>query len=256
MRAAASRFPRARWPSTKRSAARASSACRSPASPTAIISASPRGTWHRSRSARMVGLAFGNSPAAMPDGGRQARAVRHQSDRRRLSARAAPPLVDRPFAVRSRARQGDGGGEGGHGRFRSAGRSMRDGQPTTDAKAALAGLDARDGRHEGRDAGARRRVARHGADRRGDGLRGELVLRRRRQPTAHRPGVPRRSIRMRSPAARRTSSASRRSSPPCSTTKAYGCPARAAQRLPSAPRRRGVDIAPALLQQLQVLAAS
>ena len=45
--------------------------------------------------------------------GRQARAVRHESDRGRLSAHATPPLDDRPFAVRSRARQGHGRGEGG-----------------------------------------------------------------------------------------------------------------------------------------------
>ena len=86
MRAAGSRFRRARWRSTRRSAARASSACRSPASPTAIISASRRGTCGRSRRRGMVGLAFGNSPAAMPAAGGKRAAVRHQSDRRRLSA--------------------------------------------------------------------------------------------------------------------------------------------------------------------------
>ena len=41
------------------------------------------------------------------------------------------------------------------------------------------------------------------------GFEATLVLRRRRQPAAPRPGVPGRSIRMRSPAARCTTSASR-----------------------------------------------
>ena len=86
----------------------------------------------------------------------------------------------------------------------------RDGKPTTDPQGRARRLDAADGRHQGRDAGARRRVAGDGADRRRDGLRGELVLRRRGQPAAARPGVPGHRSRMRSPAATSISSASKR----------------------------------------------
>ena len=87
----------------------------------------------------MVGLALGNSPAAMAAAGGRRPLFGTNPIAAVFPRRDAPPLVDRPVAVGSRARQADGRGEGGHGRFRSAGRSMRDGQPTTDPKAGLEG---------------------------------------------------------------------------------------------------------------------
>ena len=56
------------------------------ASPTAIISASPPYHLRPVAAAGIVGLAFGNSPAAMPVAGGTRAAARHQSDRRGLSA--------------------------------------------------------------------------------------------------------------------------------------------------------------------------
>ena len=67
----------------------------------------------------------------------------------------------------------------------------RDGNPTTDPKAGLEGSMLPMGGDQGRDAGAGGRAARDRAHRRRDRRRGELVLRRRGQPAAHRPGVPR-----------------------------------------------------------------
>ena len=87
----------------------------------------------------MVGLAFGNSPAAMPAAGTGARAVRHQSDRGGVSARQRAPLDDRPFAFGGRARQGDDRGK--QGKPIPLGWALdRAGKPTTDAKAALDGM--------------------------------------------------------------------------------------------------------------------
>ena len=73
--------------------------------------------------AGMVGLAFGNSPAAMSAAGGKRPLFGTNPDCRRVSARVAAAVVHRPVAVGSRARQGDGGGEARASRFRWAGRS-------------------------------------------------------------------------------------------------------------------------------------
>ena len=213
-RAAGSRFPPARWRSTRRSRARASSASRSPASPTAIISASPRITSSRSAPPGMVGLAMGNSPAAMPAAGGRQPIFGTNPIAAVFPRRDAPPLVDRPVAVGSRARQADGRGEGGQADSARLGARRATAEPTTDP--------------EGRPRQARccRWAATKGAmlalvvellvtraDRRGDGLRGRA---RSSSTKATGRASGRRSsssIPMRSPAARPTSSASRRWSP-------------------------------------------
>ena len=92
--------------------------------------------------------------------GRQARALRHQPDRRDLSRGAtSPPLVDRPVAVRGRARQDHGGGA--RGQADSRGLGARRGRPPHDRRAGGArGQHAARRRREGRDARAHRRAAR------------------------------------------------------------------------------------------------
>ena len=77
--------------------------------------------------AGMVGLAFGNSPAAMPAAGGQ-RAIFGTNPIAATFPRAEGLRRagrDRPVAVRSRARQDHGRGEEGRSRSRSAGRSTR-----------------------------------------------------------------------------------------------------------------------------------
>ena len=96
-------------------------------------------------------------------------------------------------------------------------------------------LDAADGRQQGRDAGAGRRAPGDGADRRGDRLRSHVVLRRRGQPAAARPGVPRHRSRRARRARGLRANASRRWSRRCSRIPVCACPGTAARRWP---RRR------------------
>ena len=65
--------------------------------------------------AGLVGLAMGNSPAAMAAAGGRRPLFGTNPIAAVFPRRDAPPLVDRPVAVRSRARQADGRGEGGQG---------------------------------------------------------------------------------------------------------------------------------------------
>ncbi len=83
---AVSRFPRARSRSTRRSAARANSASRSRASPTAITSGSPRITSRPSAPRRHGRPRDGQLAGGHGRGRRAAAALRHQSDRRGVSA--------------------------------------------------------------------------------------------------------------------------------------------------------------------------
>ena len=112
MPAADSRFRRARSPSRPRSGAHATAASHSSASRTAIISARRRCTCSRWREAGMVGLAFGNSPAAMSAAGGRTPLFGTNPIAAIFPRRDAQPLTDRPVAVGSRARQADGRREG------------------------------------------------------------------------------------------------------------------------------------------------
>ena len=142
--------------------------------------------------AGMVGLAFGNSPAAMPAAGGKRPIFGTNPIAAVFPRRDGAAARDRPVALGGRARQADGRGEG------------RQADP--------ARLGARRGRQsDDRPEGARSRdrccrwAAAKGAmlalvvellvlraDRRGNGVRSRHVLRRRGQPPADRTGVPRR----------------------------------------------------------------
>ena len=139
--------------------------------------------------AGMVGLAFGNSPAAMPAAGGKHPIFGTNPIAAIFPRDARRSADDRPVAVGSRARQGHGRGQGRP--ADSAGLGARPRRPADHRRQGGAGrIDAGDGRHQGCDARADRRVACVRADRRGDGFRGRLFLRRRRQSAAHRPGLP------------------------------------------------------------------
>ena len=144
MRATVSRFPRARWRSTRRSRRAREHGVASQASPTATISASRPITCAPVAAAGMVGLAFGNSPAAMPAAGGARAAVRHQSDRGDVSA----PRRRRRCRSTCRCREVARGkvmvaAQGGQADSARAGRSIADGKPTTDREGRARRLDAR-----------------------------------------------------------------------------------------------------------------
>ncbi len=138
----------------------------------------------------MVGLAFGNSPAAMPAAGGK-RALFGTNPIAAVFPRrdGAPLSIDLSLSEVARGKVMVAAKEG---QADSARLGARRGRPADDrCEGRARRVDARDGRHERRDARARRRVAGDGADRRGDGVRSELLLRRRRQSAANRAGVPR-----------------------------------------------------------------
>ena len=92
-------------------------------------------------------------------GGRQASAVRDQSDRRRSfrAATARRSSIDLSLSEVARGKVMVAAKEG---KSIPLGWALdRDGNPTTDPQAALEGIDAADGRDQGRDARARRRAA-------------------------------------------------------------------------------------------------
>ena len=138
----------------------------------------------------MVGLAFGNSPSAMPAAGGRTPLFGTNPIAAIFPRRDARPLaIDLSLSEVARGKLMVAAKEG---KAIPLGWALdRDGAPTTDPAAGLRRLDAARRRREGRDARARRRAAGDLADRRGARLRGDVVLRRRGQPPAAGPGVPR-----------------------------------------------------------------
>ena len=122
------------------------------------------------------------SPAA---GGRCSEPIR---SRRSFPRRDGAPLViDLSLSEVARGKR-DGRREGRP--ADPAGLGARPRRQSDDGSAGRArGIDAAHGRNQGCDAGTGRRVAGDGADRCRDGVRGELVFRRRRQSPAARPGI-------------------------------------------------------------------
>ena len=193
---------------TRRSGAHAISAWRSRRSPTAITSAWPRYHLEAVGAAGLVGLAFGNSPAAMPAAGGK-RAIFGTNPIAAIFPRPhARAARGRPVVVGGGARQADGGGEGGQ--EDSARLGARQGRPADHrSEGRPRRKHARDGRDQGRHAGARRGAAGHRAHRSGDRLRGRhrssstrAIARVWGRPSSS-------SIRRRSPGARPTTNASK-----------------------------------------------
>ena len=179
--------------------------------------------------AGMFGMAFGNSPSAMPAAGGRRPLFGTNPIAAAFPRRDGASGQRRPVAVGGRARQADGRRQGRPRDSRRLGARRRR-QPHDRSEGRARRIDAADGRDEGRDAGADRRGHGHRADRRGDRLRGELVLRRRRQPAAAGAGVPRR----RSRGARRPRGLPRpgrdAGATRCWRTRACGCRGRGAGR--------------------------
>ena len=161
----------------------------SPGSPTATTSARPPTTWSPIGEAGMVGLGLGNSPAAMAAaGGRRRSSAPIRSPRSfRVAGSGAR---HRPVAVGGRSRQTDGRRHEGEGD--PAGWALDgDGQPTTDAKAGLDGTMLPMGGAKGAMLALIVELLVTALSGAAFGFEAELVLRRRRQPAADRPGVPR-----------------------------------------------------------------
>ena len=192
--------------------------------------------------AGMVGVAFTNSPAAIPAWGGKKALFGTDPVAFAFPRKGADPIVvDLALTTVTRGKimvamqKGEKIPEGWA--------LDRHGKPTTDPKEAIEqGSLFPDRRHQGRDARARLRARLRRAHRRGDRPRGGLVLFRAGQQAADRPGVPRhRSGRARRHG-RSTSSAWRPWCARCSPTKACACPARSASPREKRLRAEGIEI--------------